>query len=394
MPKKNIVIVGGGFAGLSALSYFGAHRKLWSRDFEVILIDPKPYSEFLPMLPDVVNGRIAPESLRFPLDAACRRNGCAFINERVNRVDVSGKRAYAGSQTADYEYILISAGSETDFHGRKELERHCFKLDSVSDAVLLRNEIISRASSGRPVNVVVIGAGYTGIEISSASAFLLENLSARYSVTIADTAPDVLTASPPWMRRDCRLELEREKTGVLSGASLKSVSGRTVVLSSGMEIDNALCIWAAGVRVPEFLDGVPAARFRTRLGVDGTLKLSGASAGCGVFAAGDAAAFYVKGSKTPLRMAVMFAMGQGTAAAANIMRSISGKVLIKCRTADLGYVIPFSSGRAPGMALGMRVNPWIGFLMHYFMCLYRAPFRSKINIARDIASRNKTGGRR
>jgi NADH dehydrogenase FAD-containing subunit len=79
-------------------------------------------------------------------------------------------------------------------------------------------------------------------------------------------------------------------------------------------------------------------------------------------------------------MAVMFAMGQGKVAAENIVNSFSGEPLRKYKAVDLGYLIPFTTRKAPGVIMGIKVSGIIGYFMHYFMCFYRSTWRNKLKI--------------
>jgi NADH dehydrogenase FAD-containing subunit len=384
MKKRNIVVVGGGFAGFAALRHFAKHRDRWKKRFDLILADPKENFEFLPMLPDVLSGRISPETLRFPLRELCLKSGCAFLNEGVTRIDPREKIFYAGEKATDYEYVLVSSGAKTDFHGNKEMESACFTFNSVDDAVNLRNEIISRISSNRSVNIVIAGAGYTGVELAAASAMFLESSGVSHKVIITENSQEILAASPQWVRRQSRRELEKANVEIILGEKLGSLGSGEVLLSSGRKIDDTVCVWAAGVRPPEFLENIPGEKFRGRIRVDRVLNPEKRSCGSDLFVAGDAAAFFPDSSERPLRMAVMFAISQGITAAENIMRKIKGEDLGVYRAVDLGYVIPLSRGKAPGLVLGKKIPSRIGYLLHYFMCLYRAPFRGKVRILSDI----------
>ncbi len=392
MEKKNILIVGGGFAGFTAMSNFAAHSRVWDSDFSLILADPKKHFEFLPMLPDVVRGRVRPETLRQSLEEACHSRGCVFLNKSVADVDVDGKTVKVGGKTLGYEYIIIASGSESDFYGNSELKRSCFTMCSVEDAVSLRRELLARISSKREINVLVVGGGYTGVETACAVSLLLENAARRGRVMLAEKSSALLSVSPQWIRDFSRSHLEGRGIEVLTDESLEKIDKGQALLGSGRTIEDVICVWAAGVRNPEFLDDVPAQTFRTRLKVGSSMALYGQTGEKGIYVAGDAAGFYPGNSEIPLRQAVMFAIAQGRVASANIMRDIRGKAPLKCRVKDLGYVIPLTGGKAPGIVLGVKTPPRIGFFLHYFMCFYRATLSGKMKMIRDILIKQREEG--
>jgi NADH dehydrogenase len=186
------------------------------------------------------------------------------------------------------------------------------------------------------------------------------------------------------MREYVRQKLENSGIEILLGQELKKIKDGDAFMSSGRKIDRAMCVWAAGVRTPGFLETLGMESFKTRLNVNEYLNLTGVPYDKYLFVSGDAAAFYYERKGNPLRMAVMFAVGQGAKAAENILLGIKGKPGSMYRAVDLGYVIPMTTGLAPGIVLGRTVNPKIGYLLHYFMCFYRAPFKGKIKLVRDL----------
>ena len=384
MPKKKIVITGGGFAGVSAVRYLGRRRGAWSREFELVLIDPKENFEFLPMLPDILTGRVEPKTLCYPLGELCRRFGARFIQTSAEGIDHKAKIIYTGAGPVEYEYAILSPGSKTNFYGNKELESSCFRLDGVSDAVSIKMEMLLRVSTKNPVNVLVVGGGYTGVEIASGVNFFLKRAGADCKVILSEKAPHILSSSPEWMGEYVRQKLENSGIEILPGQELKKAKDGDAFMISGRKIDRAMCIWAAGVRTPGFLEALGKESFKTRLNVNEYLNLTGVPYDKYLFVSGDAAAFYSQRSDSPVRMAVMFAIGQGVKAAENILLGIKGKPGSIYRAVDLGYIIPMAIGLAPGIVLGRTVNPKIGYLLHYFMCFYRATFRGKIKMIRDL----------
>lgn len=388
MAKKKIIIAGCGFAGSNALKRFGKLRKLWSRDFEVLVFDPKENLEFLPMLPDVLSGKVSPGAISYPIKELCRKYGCVFVRSAVTSIDTVSRKVCSGEGVLEYEYLLLSPGSQTNFYGNEKMEKACFKMDSVSDALSVRKEILSRSSSGREVRVLVIGGGYTGIETASACVSLLKKTGTRHKVMISEMSRDILPSLPEWIRVFARGELEKMSVEVFPEESLKDIISGKAIMASGREIDDVMPVWTAGVRTPMFLESFSSPKFRTRLNVDSKMCLETFSEGK-IFASGDAAAFYPYPGGEPARMSVVSAINQGKAAAEGILRLAASRPASAYRHYDPGYVVPFYNGKAPGMSMGMKVPPVIGYFLHYFMCVYRAPFRGKIRIIRDIISKRR-----
>lgn len=389
---KNIVIVGGGFAGTSALKLLSRKRKTLGREFRLVLVDSKKYFEFLPMLPDIIGERINGDSLRVDLGDLCSSLGCDFSEMEVTGIDVENNCVYAGDVKIDYEYLILSSGSETNFFGNGLLKKNCYKLDNVDDAIKIREGLLERSKSGQPLNLIVIGGGYTGIEIATNVYHLFRKQKLECKITILEKGPDILMMVPEWLRKECRVELERIGIEIRTGDSLADHNGQAAVFGSGARLENAFCIWSAGVRTPAFLESLPGEREKSRINVDEYLRISG-SPGDKVFVAGDNASFFCGNAGGSLRMAVMFSMGQGKTAAKNVINSLIGVKLGKYRAVDLGYLIPIATGIAPGIIMNKRVNGKLGYFLHYFMCIYRAEWANKFKILKYCLKGGKSGKR-
>jgi len=379
MRRKNIVILGGGFAGLSALDRLCALKKACREPYDMVLVDRKKSSEFLPMLPDLVSGRIPPEVLSVDLASRCGRRGADFLLGNARAVNTENKEIVVDGSSIPYDYLVMSTGAESDFFGMDKLGERCLKVYDVDDAMRLKRVLTERASDSS-FNVVIAGGGYTGIEIATNARILFNKLRKDNRIIILEKAEDILMMTPEWMRASARRELERSGIELRCGETLVDITGEGVLLGSGDTVKSAVCVWSAGVRSADILGQGEVDRERTRVKVDECLRPSGPSGVEGVFCAGDSAAFPGRRTGAPIRMAVMFAIAEGRVAAENIVRSIKGTPLLKYKPKDLGYLIPLAGGRAPGIILGKKVDGRFGFIMHYFMCLYRSSFRNRLGI--------------
>lgn len=386
MVKKNILIVGGGFAGTSALKHLAGKRKL-GRNFKVTLIDCKDSFEFLPVLPDIIGGWLEPKNAIINLKEFSLKYGADFIKGQVKKIDFSAKKVFLGGNSIDYEYLALCSGAETNFFNNQAARASCLKLDTVGDALKIKEKILEKAKNKKKVNIVIIGAGYTGIEIATNINYLLRN-KANYKIYLLERSPDILGMVPDWMRREAKKELEILGIEIICSDSLKEHRRETIFLESGRSIDNAICIWSAGVKASSFVESIDVEKERTRIKVKDNLKIENEDYH-DVFVAGDAASFYDQKSKNNLRMAIMFAIGQGKIVARNILSSISGKPLLKYNPVDLGYIIPMAHGKAPGFVLSKRIHGRLGYFMHYFMCVYRSNRQNRIGIIKDLLFKAK-----
>lgn len=374
--KKNIVIVGAGFGGMAAAKYL-ANQKKKLKGYSIYLIDQKKNYEFIPMLPDLIAGWLEPEAISINLEKFSKKRGINFIHDSVKRIDLGKKKVTATQREISYKYLIIAAGSETNFFGNRELSLNCRKLDSAKDALKIKTDLISKARQEK-INVIVVGGGYTGLEIATNAHFLLTKKKLPFSITVVEKADTILKMVPARIKQIAKRELKRLGIRIISGDSLKKYKGGLAQLESGQEFKNSFCIWSAGVKTSSFIQNLDLEKAKGRLIVDQNLNFKGKN-DQSVFVIGDSAAFITK-KKESLRMAIMFAIGQGKKAAKNIVNQINGKDLVDYKPIDLGYLIPLTYKKAPGVVIGAPVGPRLGYLLHYYMCFYRAESGKKKKI--------------
>ena len=391
MAKKNIVIAGGGFAGVNALERLYRRGAAIASDYDIILIDKRDYFEFLPMLPDVVGGWLNPQHLRIGLPEFAHNRRCKFIKGEIKALDLKKQCFGVDGNSINYDYAIISSGSETNFYNNNNAEKACFKLDNVDNALAIKGELLKRAKSSDIVNAVVIGGGYTGIEIATNMRLLLSSAKARFRLYIVEKSPEILMMAPEWIRAYVHKQLHKAQIEIICKDSLKEHDGKDAILESGLKIKNAFCIWTAGVKTPRFVEALDLAKERTRVKVDSRLYIAD-SGYSNIFVTGDAASFTEKATDKPLRMAVMFSMGHGKTAAENIINTILKKEVLEYNPVDMGYLVPMAQGNAPGIILGKNIKGFSGYALHYLMCVYRSAFRNKAGIIKDMLL-NKKGGR-
>ena len=153
---------------------------------------------------------------------------------------------------------------------------------------------------------------------------------------------------------------------ILTGSQIEKIEGRKVYLSGNNVFDDAMVIWAAGVKTADFIQNLKVKKNpQGRIEVDEYLRLDENS-----FAIGDAA--YVKNKDIFLRMAVQFSIAEGECAASNIIKSIKARPLDKYKPLDMGYIIPMANNRSCGNVLGLNVTGFLATALHFMMCLYRS----------------------
>ena len=374
---KKVIIIGSGFAGLTAL------RKLcrYKKNLNITIIDSSNVQNFLPVLPDVIGRGIKPAHLTFNLVEFCKKKGLKFLNEKVTAVDLEKKQVAAGKEILNYDYLVIACGSETNFYGNEQIKNNAYKLDSVADAQKL-SEALNRENFEK---FIIAGGGYTGLEVANNLKLYLDKRGLEKKVIIVERASSILGPLPQWMKEYALENLKRMDIEIITNTAIEKFEGRRVILQNGFSFENTMLIWAAGVKIADFVQALKAEKNpQGRVRVDKYLRLNESC-----FVIGDAA--YVSHKNIFLRMAVQFAIYQGACAAKNIIRSIRGKSLHRYRPIDAGYIIPMANNRSCGVILGFNCKGALPTFMHYLMCFYRSyTLKNKIGIINDLFTRVNT----
>jgi NADH dehydrogenase len=196
-------------------------------------------------------------------------------------------------------------------------------------------------------------------------------------VIVAEMVDKLVSSLPEWMSLYVLKNLTEMGIQVRLSSKIVDLNENDVVLSTGEQIKNALCIWTTGLEASTLARELDIEKAKNgRINVDPMLRFK---ENC--FAAGDAACF--KKNNKILRMSVQHALNQGRIAAENTIALISGCPLKKYVPYDPGYIIPLSEGRSCGEVFGLPVKGKIATALHYLINMYRSTgVYNKLGIAK------------
>jgi NADH:ubiquinone reductase (H+-translocating) len=173
--KKKVVIVGCGFAGLKLA------KSLRNSGFQVIIIDKYNYHQFQPLFYQVATAGLEPSSISFPLRKIFHHYRDFYIRiAEVERIDHDAHQLWTTSGIVRYDYLVLANGAGNYFIGMLNLEKRSLPMKSVSEALSLRNALLKNFEDAlavrsdeereRFMNLVIVGSGPSGVEISGALA--------------------------------------------------------------------------------------------------------------------------------------------------------------------------------------------------------------------------------
>lgn len=335
--SQRILIVGSGFAGLWGA--LGAARVLENERktdaVEIALISPEPVLHMRPRLHES-----EPELMGTPIDAHLAAAGVRHIQGRVERIDVQNRHVeavtFAGERiSVDYDRLLLTAGSKMYRPTVPGLQQHAFSVDQFDEAVELDRHLKGLAARPQVAacnTVVVVGGGFTGIEVAAEMparlrAVLGDNATPRVVLIerSAEIGPELGSGPRPV------IEEALDKLGVecLLGSSVVSVDEGGVTIADGTRIDAMTVVWTGGVRASALTEQIAAQRDQLgRLRVAPDLRVSGTP---GIFAAGDVALAATDDEGNHAMMACQHAIDMGRYAGHNIAADLLGLATVAYR---------------------------------------------------------------
>jgi NADH:ubiquinone reductase (H+-translocating) len=379
-----VVIIGAGFGGLNAA------KRLEREAVDVTLIDRHNYHQFLPLLYQVATSGLNAADVGYPVRGLFRRQQRVFFRKaEVTGVDWESHRVELRDEPPiGFDYLIVAAGSTTNYFGVDGADQFAFPLYTLEDAVRLRNHLLSlfEAADSVPelvdqgvLNIVVVGGGPTGVEMAGAMAELVDKVLAqdfhdldvrRSRIILIEQADHLLGAFSPNSRRYARKVLEARGVEVRTGEVVAAVAADSVRLGSGQVLPTRCLVWAAGVRAGGVADAIGVKQSRGgRIAVNRDLSLPGHP---NAFAIGDVADID-DGAGGRLPQLSQVAIQSGRHAAEQILATISRQPRSGFRYLDKGIMATIGRRAAVAeLAGGVKLTggvAWVAWLALHLVYL-------------------------
>ena len=320
-----IVIVGGGAGGLELATKLGDSLGK-KKKAEITLIDCTKTHVWKPLLHEIAAGSMNPDKHELEYMAQAHWHHFRFRLGRMDRlnrhkkevsiapyIDEDGKEIIP-RRSFQYDTLVISVGSTTNDFGIKGAAEHSIALDTQEQAevfhqklhhAILKAQTQKKAIQPGQLEVVIVGAGATGVELAAElhkatremTAYGIDrvNPDRDIKISIIEASPRLLPALPKKLSHSVELELRKLRVHLYMGERVTSVSAKGVTTHTKRFVPSALVVWAAGVKAPDFLkkiDGLETNSINQLL-VHTTLQTTRDDS---IFAFGDCAACPIDGT--------------------------------------------------------------------------------------------------
>lgn len=273
---KNIIIAGGGFAGLNLIMKLDNEPGI-----HVTLVDINNYNFFPPLLYQVDTGFLEPSAISYPLRRFLRkRNNTSFRMGELKKIIPAENKVILSNGELDYDILVLATGAETNYFGMGNVKRNAIPMKTLSDALAMRNILLQRLEEStrtddpeekkKLISIAVAGAGPTGVEISGMFAEMKKNIIRKDypelsgqglgEIYLIDGAGAVLAPMSEKSQHYTYKSLEELGVKIKLNVTVKNFADDIVQLSDGTSIHTKNLIWAAGVAAKAF-EGIPSESF-------------------------------------------------------------------------------------------------------------------------------------
>lgn len=357
--KPRIVVIGGGFAGISFI------RKLKNIQAQVVLFDRNNYHTFQPLLYQVSTAGLEPDSIAYPLRKIFRKHDdFHFRMAEVEGIDTESNTVKTTVGELSYDYLVIATGTRTNYFGNTSIETHSMPMKNVPQALNIRSLMLQNIEkadiSDDPeerkclLNFVIAGAGPTGVELAGALAeFRKSILKNDYpfieredmQVHLVEGSERVLSPMSSFASEKAKRFLEAMGVKVHLNTLVKSYDGKTVSTVDGRTFEAATFIWAAGVTGAPVkgINGSALLEKQNRYKVNEFNLIEGYN---NIYALGDIALMKTSAYPSGHPQVAQPAIQQGRRLATNITRALKGKEMKPFEYRDKGTMATIGRNKA------------------------------------------------
>jgi NADH dehydrogenase len=359
LSYPRIVIIGGGFAGVSLA------KKLSKQEVQVVLLDKHNYHTFQPLLYQVSTGGLEPDSIAYPIRKILKDfPNFHFRLANVNEIDTKNNSVQTNIGDLDFDYLVVASGSKTNYFGNSEIEKHSMAMKTIPQSLNLRSLILENFEEAlltsdlnernALMNFVIVGGGPTGVELAGALAEIKKgilpkdypDLDTRLAqINIVQSSGCLLKGMSDNASKKAEDFLEELGVHIWKNVRVTNYDGKTVTTNTDLTFETATLVWAAGVKGATIkgLDSEDFVSRGNRLIVNEFNQIKGFNH---IFAIGDIACMESKNTPHGHPMMAQPAIQQGNLLGENILELIEQKPMKPFYYKDKGSMATVGRNKA------------------------------------------------
>ncbi|GIN88627.1 NADH dehydrogenase-like protein YumB [Heyndrickxia sporothermodurans] len=371
MRKPRVVVLGAGYGGLMTVTRL--QKLLGSNDAEIILINKNEYHYETTWLHEASAGTLHHDRVRYDVKNVINRSKVEFIKGTIEKINPDEKKVILENGEVEFDYLVISLGSDSETFGIKGLDKYAFAITNVNAARQIREHIeyqfatynTEEEKDETRLSIVVGGAGFTGIEFLGELTNRIPELCEEYDIDRKKVRITCVEASPmvlPQFDRDlvnyAIALLESKGVEFHIGTAVQEAREDGVLIGKKdeepQEVKARTIIWSAGVRGNSIIEKSGFESMRGRVKVNNDLRVPGYD---NIFIIGDCSLIINEEINRPYPPTAQIAMQHGEVCARNVAKLVQGKTdLENFVFDDKGTVCSLGEDDAIGVVFGKKIK--------------------------------------
>lgn len=370
----DIVVLGAGYAGAAAVKSLEDEL---DEDDRLTWVSREDYHLMLHEVHRCIRNPRIRETVTIPIDEV-KADDTRFIQGEVIGLDVDEREVeLENGSTINYDYVVVCLGSQTAFYGIEGLEDHALTVKSLGDALAIHEQLTTtarNASQTDPAQIIVGGAGLTGIQTAGEIAELRETNDLPLDIHLVERSDQLFAGHDHEFQGAIRNHLERHDVNIMTGTVISSVDDATVEFDEHDPMEYDILIWAGGITGQDALTDTELPKDHNRVYTGVTLETDDDH----VFALGDSALVDQDEEMGPLSEEAIWerivhpeanspvpptaeaAWEAGEILGQNVARLLDGRELIDWTYTNKGTVVSIGEKAVAHGVLGVPINTFGG----------------------------------
>ena len=390
--KKRIVIIGGGFGGISLA------RALKNLDAQIVLIDRHNYHTFQPLLYQVSTSGLEPDSIAYPIRKVLKRlNNFHFRLAKVEEINADKKEVHTNIGSLNYDYLVLATGTKTNFFGNSGIEKNAMPMKTVPQALNIRSLVLQNLERADDtadteqrkalLSICIVGGGPTGVELAGAFAELKKHVFPKdykfldvneVEIHLFEGGPRILSPMSEKASKKADVFLKNLGVQVHLNTIASDYDGLILQTSKGEQFKTKNFIWAAGV-TGATIDGFEPTKIVERVNRYKVNRFNQLEGNDDVFAIGDIAYMVTEDFPNGHPQIAQPAIQQGELLAKNLKLLFEGKTMKPFTYFDKGTLATVGRNRAVADLGKLKFGGFFAWFIWIFVHLIAlVGFRNKV----------------
>lgn len=336
--KPRVVVLGAGYAGLTTARRLT--QKLLPEEAEIVLVNKHNYHYESTWLHEVAAGTINPNQARVMISDVVNQKRVRLVYDSVVKVNKEEQTVELENSEIPYDYLVFALGFESNDFGIKGMAEHAFAIEDIDSSRLISEHIeyqfakynTEENPDDHSLNILVGGAGFTGIELVGELAEKVPELCKKYDIDRSkvriinvEAAPSILPMFDKELVAYAKQSLEDRGVEFRIGAPISECTPEGFIVGDDNELINAgTAVWTGGVKGSSVLTNSGFELVKGKVNVDADLRLPGEE---NIFVLGDCSWVWNKEEDRPYAPTAQLAMQEADTAANNVRALLTGRPL-------------------------------------------------------------------